>query len=91
MSPELSMHQIIDENEALETAFRDTVDPSIFTAVLARLDLLNLNIPSHSVKKLITYLMPAMKKVQVRDKRYTEIRNLNFTTKTGRRFYKELS
>jgi len=50
-----------------------------------------MDIPIADIKKLVTYLMPAMKKVKRRDGLYIDIRKRLFTTETGRELIKELS
>ena len=88
--PGLSASKHLDGG-ALETAFRNSVEPALFTAVVNRLSVAKRGISESEIKKVMTYLMPAMKKVKRRDACYTEIREKTFTTDAGRRFFKELS
>ncbi|MBN1127695.1 MAG: hypothetical protein JXA71_01820, partial [Chitinispirillaceae bacterium] len=91
LSPELALYQMIDDPVVLDTAFRRTVDPKVFDAVVERLFASGLEIAEFEVKKVVTYLLPAMMKMRQRDQRYVEVRRKNFTTETGRRFLRELS
>jgi hypothetical protein len=90
MSPELSVCKQLD-GDALEAAFLGSVDPALFSVVVKRLSAVKYDIPENEVKKIVTYLMPAMKKVKRRDERYIAIRERTFTTQASRRFFKELS
>lgn len=91
MSPELSLHKPIENLKELEAAFRDMVEPGLFDAVVKRVASIPMDIPIADIKKLVTYLMPAMKKVKRRDGLYIDIRKRLFTTETGRELIKELS
>lgn len=88
--PGLSLCRRLD-GDALEAAFRSSVEPAIFSAVVKRLSAVNLEIPEREVKTTVTYLMPAIKKVKRRDECCTAIRTKTFTTDAGRRFFRELS
>ncbi|MBN1307913.1 MAG: hypothetical protein JXA18_08355 [Chitinispirillaceae bacterium] len=91
LSPELALHRIIDDPVALEAAFKHSVDPAVFDAVVRRLSGAGLELPALYIKKMVTYLMPAMEKMKRRDRRYAAIRAERFTSETGRRFIRELS
>ncbi len=43
------------------------------------------------IKRITTYLLPALKKTKVRDERYVAVRDKYFTVPEGRKFFKELS
>ena len=90
MSPELSACKRLD-GDALEAAFRSTVEPALVSAVVKHLSGVKQGIPEDEVKKTMAYLMPAMKKVKRRDECYSALRKKTFTTDAGRRFFKELS
>jgi hypothetical protein len=90
MSPELAACKRLD-GDALETAFCATVDQGLFSAVVRRLTDIKCAISGQEIKKTVTYLMPAMKKVKRRDDLYIAIRHEHFTTGAGRQFIKELS
>lgn len=91
MSPELSSHTPIENGDALETAFRNAVEPDLFDAVVKRVAAIPMSLPVDAVKKLVTYLMPAMKKVKRRDGLYIDIRKKLFIAEAGQRLIKELS
>jgi hypothetical protein len=91
MSPELSLNKPLEDPEALETAFRGNVEPAVFNAVVKRVALVPLDIPIVEIKKLVTYLMPAMKKVKQRDGLYVGIRKKMFPSEPSRELIKELS
>jgi hypothetical protein len=91
LSPELAQTPFIEDQAALETVFARTVDPELFKAVVHRLKELNLGIPEPYVKQMVTYLMPAMKKMKRRDQCYVALRRHSFTTEEGCRFLRELS
>jgi hypothetical protein len=91
LSPELSVQQHIEDDRLLEAAFLRTVDPGLFDLVVKRLSAVNMNIATASVKKLVTFLMPAMNKMKRRDERYISARRAAFSMDEGRRFHRELS
>ncbi len=91
LSPELTQTQMVENDEELENAFFDIVDQDLFKAVADRLENFEISIDQTELKRLVTYLTPAMKKMKRRDELYTGIRNHHFTTPEGRRFFKELS
>ncbi|MBD3346734.1 MAG: hypothetical protein GF401_16890 [Chitinivibrionales bacterium] len=91
LSPELTQYNTIDDDQELEKEFEQTVDKDIYAKVLEILKEKSISVNETLVKKLITYLTPAMNKMQKRDKLYTKIREDNFTTAAGRKFFKELS
>ena len=91
LSPELELHQVIDDPVVLGVAFNRSVDPAVFDAVVKRCAALGLEIPAIYVKKMMTYLMPAMEKMRQRDKHCRNIRERHFTSDSGRRFIRELS
>jgi hypothetical protein len=91
MSPELSLHKPLENPRELEAAFQETVDQEVFDAVVWRIAAIPMDIPLADVKKLVTYLMPAMKKVKRRDGLYSDIRAKTFTADAGRELIKELS
>lgn len=91
LSPELSSCKLIDDERALEEAFRASVDPNLFATVVERLGKLGIRAPEAQVKKMVVYLMPAMKKMVRRHEWYRSVRDKTFTTDTGRAFARELS
>ncbi len=91
MSPELSLHKPMENPLDLEAAFRNIVDPGVFEAVVKRVASIPLDLPRDDIKKLVTYLMPAMKKVKRRDDLYVDIRRKMFFAEAGRQLIKELS
>jgi hypothetical protein len=91
LSPELSLHTAIENEIELETAFTDTVDPRLYDSIVKRLVGLGINLSVPFVKKMVTYLLPSMRKMKRRDDCYIEIRRKTFTTETGRKFNRELS
>jgi hypothetical protein len=91
LSPELELHQVIDDPVALDVAFNRAIDPAVFDAVVKRCDASGLEIPAIYVKKMVTYLLPAMEKMRQRDNHCTNIRERYFTASIGRRFIRELS
>jgi len=62
MSPELSLHKPIENLKELEAAFRDMVEPGLFDAVVNGSHRFQWTFPIADIKKLVTYLMPAMKR-----------------------------
>lgn len=91
LSPELILHTMIDDPEELDTVFNQVVDPAVFSAVTKRLSESGFDIPAAYCKKMVTYLMPAMKKMVKRDLLYTEVRAEKFSVETGRHFIREIS
>lgn len=91
LSPELTQTQMAESVEDIETTFADTVDQNLFNRVSNRLAQMEIPIDATELKRLVTYLTPAMNKMKRRDELYTEIRNEHFTTSEGKRFFKELS
>ena len=91
MSPELSLHKPLENPRELEAAFQETVDQEVFDAVVWRIAAIPMDIPLADIRKLVVYLMPAMKKVKRRDGLYADIRRKTFSTETGRELIKELS
>jgi hypothetical protein len=91
MSPELSLHKPLENPRELDAAFSATVEPRVFDAVVNGSHRFPWTFPFNDIKKLVTYLMPAMKKVQRRDGLYVDIREKTFTAEAGRELIKELS
>ena len=91
LSPELSLHELLDDEVMLETAFASRVDAGVFGSVVKRLAGLGFGLSTGYIKKIVTFLMPAMNKMKRRDERYKEIRRTVFSTNEGRRFLRELS
>ena len=91
LSPELAMHRMIDDPVALEAAFERSVDHEVFDTIVRRLAGLGMELPALYVKKMVTYLIPAMEKMKRRDRRNAGIRAERFTSETGRMFIRELS
>jgi hypothetical protein len=91
LSPELSAYQIISDDQKLDAVFPAIVEPALFDTVCKKLASLNLTMPVLELKRIIAYLMPAMKKMKQRDDCCAQLRTTMFTTDIGRRFFRELS
>ena len=91
MSPELSLHKPVENPAELDAAFSAIVGPGVFEAIVKRIASIPMDIPIAEIKRLVTYLMPAMKKVKRRDGLYIDIRRKTFSTEAGRELIKELS
>ena len=91
MSPELTGQDYIHDAGELERKFKENVDPVLFSALVRKLDSLHFTFPEQEIMRIMTYLLPALKKTKARDERYSAIRRKYFTTKEGRKFFKELS
>jgi len=91
MSPELSGNALIADAGELEKKFAELVDPVLFSSLTAKLNSLHFSVPEADLKRIVTYLMPALTKTKKRDERYTAIRSKYFTAPEGRKFFKELS
>jgi hypothetical protein len=90
LSPELSSRPLVDDAGQLEAAFATTVDPKLHQVVLDRLTQLGLAMDLARLKRLETYLWPAMKKLVLRNTAHTRARQEHFRSPEGRRFFKEL-
>lgn len=91
LSPELANAELISDPKALETEFDRIVDKELYEKVLEKLADSNIAIIEEEVRRLVTYITPAMIKMKRRDELYTAIRTELFDSEAGRRFYKELS
>lgn len=91
MSPELSLHQLIDDDNEMEKEFSRIADKGVYDATVRRIGALGLGIDDTTICRYVTFLTPAMEKMKKRDEAYTSIRERHFTTDTGRRLIKELS
>jgi hypothetical protein len=91
LSPELALSSMIDDAALLESEFKKTVKPELFNSVVKRLSGLGLGLSVEYIKKIVTYIMPAMIKMKRRDDKYRQIRSKTFSTDSGRRFNRELS
>jgi hypothetical protein len=91
ISPELAGQVYIHDAGELERKFKENVDPPLFSALVRKLNSLHFAFPEQEIKRIVTYLLPALKKTKARDERYIAIRRRYFTTKEGRKLFKELS
>ncbi len=91
LSPELSATKLIDDPQELERAFEGGVDKEMYARTLDRVRKERPDIAERQVKRLVTYLAPAMEKMKRRDALYMEVRRKNFTSDAGRKFFRELS
>ncbi len=91
LSPELSKHSMIEDEKELANAFDSRVDRELFDTITRRIKELQLQIDDTQLRRLVTYLAPAMDKMKIRDRKYSAIRQQYFTTDTGQRYFRELS
>jgi hypothetical protein len=91
LSPELAGHRLIDDPQALEAAFAALGEQALFERVLTRLGPLGLASDRAQVRRLFTFVLPAMRKLKRRDEAYARVRRQLFTTEIGRRYFRELS
>ena len=91
LSPELAMHTPVEDPETLESVFAETVDRGFYEAVVEKIASHGLQIAEQYMKKMVTYLMPAMRKLQRRDQAHLDLRAATFHSEAGRLFFRELS
>ncbi|MBN2036394.1 MAG: hypothetical protein JW768_06590 [Chitinispirillaceae bacterium] len=91
LSPELALHEPVDDPDALELVFKKKVDRAFYEVVREKITSHGLLIPEPYLKKMVTYLMPAMQKLKRRDQRHMELRAAMFHSEAGRRYLRELS
>ncbi|MCH2175569.1 MAG: hypothetical protein MK193_07570 [Lentisphaeria bacterium] len=91
LSPELTETEIIDNENQLNDTFVKEVDTKVANQVRNDLESFGLTIEDFEFKQLMTYLTPSMKKLKIRDQKYTDIRKKLFTSEIGQKFFKELS
>lgn len=91
LSPELSRYDMAPDTQTLEKQFEERVDTALYDKILQEIEKVGVSIDRTELKRLVTYLAPAMHKMKRRDDKYHAIRNERFVTEQGRRFFKELS
>ncbi len=91
LSPELVQLGPIDDVGELSKEFDKTLDNALYNRILNGLKEADISIDGTEVKRLVIYLLPAMRKMKRRDSLYRSVREAHFTTEVGRVFYRELS
>jgi tagaturonate epimerase len=91
LSPELAERRLIGDDTELAAAFAALREQPLFDRVLARLRGLGLSQDELEARRIFSFVLPAMRKLERRDAAYTAVRRRLFTTETGRRYFRELS
>jgi hypothetical protein len=91
LSPELAITESFENPDEVVKAFAALAEPVLYERVLARLLPLGLAVSRSRSRKLFVTLLPAMRKLKLRDEAYARIRRELFTTEIGRRYFRELS
>jgi len=91
LSPELAQTCIPETVQARHDYITREIPARILAEVKSGLVALGLKISDDNRNHLLSYVWPAMKKMERRDVKYQTIREKLFTTTTGRSYFRELS